>query len=60
MTTPGRERWLAKARQHKNSIFVGDQLEAVCKALHRAVKFRAKPPVLFAKRLDPPVSAGML
>jgi haloalkane dehalogenase len=36
----------------------GDQLEGVCKALRRAVKFRSKLPVIFAIRLDPPVHAG--
>jgi hypothetical protein len=49
-----------EGRQDKNRIFVGDQLEAVCKVLRRAVKFRAKLPVLFAIRLDPPVQAGQM
>jgi hypothetical protein len=47
-------------RQEKNSIFVGDQLEAVGKALRRAVKFRAKLPVPFAICLEPPVLTGRL
>ena len=46
--------------QDNNCIFVGDQLEAVCKALRRTVKFRAKLSVLFAIRLDPPVRTGGL
>ena len=44
--------------QDRDSIFIRDQLEGVCKALRRPVKFRAKPPVLFAKRLEPPVHTG--
>ena len=43
--------------QDLNRIFVGDQLEAVCKALRRTVKFRAKLSVLFAIRLEPAVHA---
>ena len=35
-------------RQEKNSIFVGDQLEAVGKVSRRAVKLRAKVPIPFA------------
>jgi len=35
-------------RQEKNSIFVGDQLEAVGKVSRRAVEFRAKLPIPFA------------
>ena len=49
-----------ESRHDKNRIFVGDQLEAVCKALRGAVKFRAKLPVLFAIRLDPQVQAGQV
>src|SRR4029077_10203732 len=49
-----------EGRQHKNSIFVGDQLEALCNALRRTVKFRTKLPVLFAIRLDLPVHTGYL
>src|SRR6516165_4513171 len=45
-------------RQEKNRIFVGDQLEAVGKALGRAVKFRAKLPIPFAVCLEPPVQTG--
>src|SRR5258707_14261383 len=46
--------------QDKNSILLRDQLEAVSKGLSKAVKFRAKLPVLFAIRLDSPVHAGHL
>src|SRR5258708_5125914 len=49
-----------EGRQHKNSIFVGDQLEAVCNALRQAVKFRTKLPVLFAIRLDLSFQTGYL
>jgi hypothetical protein len=49
-----------EGQQHKNGIFVGDQLEGMGKGVRRAEKFRAKLPVLFAIRLDPPISAGQL
>src|SRR6266403_442477 len=49
-----------EGRQDLNSIFVGGQLEGVCKALRRTVKFRAKLPVLFAIRLDLPVQTWRL
>src|SRR5689334_16531399 len=49
---------VGEGRQHKNSIFVGDQLEEPWKVLRCAVKFRSKLPILFAIRLDPPVQAG--
>src|ERR1700730_181394 len=46
--------------QDRDSIFIRDQLEGVCKALRRPVKFRAKLPVLFAIRLDLPVQTWRL
>jgi hypothetical protein len=49
-----------ESRQDKNNIFVGDQLEAVCKGLRRAVKFRAKLSIFFAIRLEAPVHAEYL
>src|SRR4029077_13570249 len=42
-----------ESRQDKNRIFVGDQLEAVCKALRRAVEFRAKLPIAAGRALYP-------
>jgi len=46
--------------QNINNIFVGDQLERVGQAVRRAMKSRAKLPVLLAIRLDLPVQTGNL